>query len=78
MVLPGANRDSYKLLHRAPAWGILASGLLKFPYPALKVGDQFIAPVNLVDHLADPHIGVGQLALDFGKSRFVLHGLLKG
>jgi hypothetical protein len=45
--------------HGARAWGILAS-LLKLLYPALKLGDQFIASINLPDHLAYPGLSVGR------------------
>jgi hypothetical protein len=58
--------------HGALARGILASGLLKLPYPALKVRYQFVAAVYLADHLAYPGVGVGELALEL-----LLQGLLQ-
>jgi len=62
MVYRVTNRDSYGLLHGALIWGILTS-LLQLLYPALKLRDQFVAAVYLMDHLASPGVGVGKLVL---------------
>jgi hypothetical protein len=37
--------------------------LLKLLDPALEIRDQFVVPVDLGDHLADPGVGVGELPI---------------
>ena len=60
MFAGGTDGSSGSRRHRALAEGILAS-LLKLLDLALKLRDQFVVAVNLLDQLTYPGVGVGEL-----------------